>query len=215
MTDAEIEQAVKEESSIQEQTISFEKARSAGIIYEAMPDDYKMELLDTKHPNDKMEDFVKWLAGRSSAVFGMSEAYATLMPTGADFRAQQLLSQPAFLEAQKFLEQICDWTLYQYVNWIDKKGMFDKTRLPENWIKYVSWSFPTMDELDENSHQDAISKMLQNHTSTYKDILGNDWREKLLQSKEEIQWFKDNGLAHPSYAMISGGERTGAKEVTE
>ena len=80
-------------------------------------------------------------------------------------------------------------------------------RLPENWMKYVTWSFPTMDELDENSHQDAISKMLQNHTSTYKEILGNDWREKLLQSKEEINWFKENGLAHPSYNMISGGDK--------
>lgn len=188
---------------------------SAGILYEAMPDDYRMELLDTKHPNDKIEDFIKWLAGRSSAVYGMSEAYATLMPTGADFRAQQLLTQPAFLEAQKFLEQICDWTLFQFIKWADKRGEFDMKRLPDNWMKYVTWSFPTMDELDENSHQDAISKMLKNHTATYKDILGNDWREKLLQSKEEIAWFKDNGMAHPSYEMISGGERSSAEEETK
>lgn len=99
MTDEEIEEAVKQEANIKEQVITFQKAMSAGILYEAMPDNYRMELLDTKHPNDKIEDFIKWLAGRSSAVFGMSEAYATLMPTGADFRAQQLLTQPAFLEA--------------------------------------------------------------------------------------------------------------------
>ena len=68
-------------------------------MLQRVPDDYKMELLSTNHPNEKVQEFIKWLAGRSSAVFGMSEAYATLMPTGADFRAQQLLTQPAFVEA--------------------------------------------------------------------------------------------------------------------
>ena len=212
MTDEQIEEAAKQESHQEERVISFQKALSAGIIYEAMPEDYKMELLDTKHPNQNTQEFVKWLAGRSSAVFGLSEAFATLMPDGADFRAQQLLTQPAFLEAQKFLEQICDWALYRYVNWLAKKGKFDISKLPEDWMKYVSWSWPTMDELDEGAHQEAIRKALLNGTKTYKEILGADWREKLLQTKEEVEFFKENGLAHPSYSMISGGERTGAEQ---
>lgn len=216
MTDEEIEAAVSlEKNTTVEETVSLQAARSAGILFEQMPDDYKMELLSPTHPNEKTQDFVRWLAGRSSAVFGLSEAYATLMPTGADFRAQQLLTQPAFIEAQKYLETICDWVLYRYVEWANKKGIFDKSLLPENWLKYVSWSFPQMDELDENAHQDAILKQLQNSTATYKDILGNDWREKLLQTKAEIDWFKANGLAHPSYNMISGGFRPEAEKPTE
>jgi hypothetical protein len=87
MTAEEIEKAVAEETQSQEQVISFNRAASCGIVYEALPDDYKMELLNTNHPNEKVQEFIKWLAGRSSAVFGMAEAYATLMPTGADFRA--------------------------------------------------------------------------------------------------------------------------------
>lgn len=99
MTDEQIEEAAKDESKQEETVVSFQRAMSAGIIYEAMPDDYKMELLDTKHPNQNMPDFIKWLAGRSSAVFGLSEAFATLMPSGADFKAQQLMTKPAFMEA--------------------------------------------------------------------------------------------------------------------
>jgi capsid protein len=87
MTDEEIEKAIKEEVGSNEQTISFSKAASCGIVYEALPDDYKMELLSTNHPNEKIQDFVKWLCGRSSAVFGLSEQFSTLMPTGSDFRA--------------------------------------------------------------------------------------------------------------------------------
>lgn len=142
----------------------------------------------------------------------MSEAFATLMPSGADFKAQQLMTKPAFQEAQKFLEQICDWVFYRYVKWLSKKGEFDESKLPDDWMHYVSWSWPKLDELDEGAHQEAIRKALLNGTKTYKEILGNDWREKLLQTKEEVEFFKANGLAHPSYSMISGGERTGADE---
>lgn len=28
-----------------------------------------------------------------------------------------------------------------------------------------------------------------------------------MQTKEEVAWFKENGLAHPQFAMISGGQR--------
>lgn len=57
-----------------------------------------MELLQTAHPNEKVRDFVTWLAGRASSAFGMSEAYATLSPD-ANFRAHQLMTAPAFKEA--------------------------------------------------------------------------------------------------------------------
>lgn len=52
-------------------------------------------------------------------------------------------------------------------------------------------------------------------TGSYADELGPDWKDKLLTIKDEINWFKENGLAHPSYNMISGGERTGADTITE
>ena len=66
-----------------------------------------------------------------------------------------------------------------------------------------------MDELDENAHQDAAEKKLRNMTGTYREILGPDWKSKLETVREEIDWCKTNNLPHPSFGMISGGERTG------
>lgn len=215
MTDDEIEQAIKEESKSQERTISFDKAASCGIVYEALPEDYKMELLSTNHPNEKVQEFIKWLAGRSSAVFGMSEAYATLMPTGADFRAQQLLTQPAFIEAQKYLETICDWVFYRFVNRLIRKGELAANRLPDNFMSLVSWSWPTMDELDEVAHENAIELKLRNLTGTYQSILGNNWREMLEQTKLEMDWCKQNNIPHPAFNLISGGERTGVDVMSD
>ena len=69
-----------------------------------------------------------------------------------------------------------------------------------------------MDELDENSHQDAVEKKIRNMMTSYADELGSDWKDKLMQIKDEIDWFKKNNLPHPAYNMISGGERTGVDE---
>jgi len=172
-----------------------------------------MELLDTKHPNQNMPEFINWLATKSAAPFGLSEQFSTFMPNGADFRANQLFSARTFDEAQKFLEQICDWTLYRWSVWAQKKGVIAMS--PESFIDNVGWSWPTIDEIDENSHQDAVGKKLRNLTGSYADELGSDWKEKLAAIKDEIDWFKQNNLPHPAFGMISGGERTGVDTTSD
>lgn len=99
MTDEEVEAAVKEQNDSQDQTMALDRINAAGCIYQVMPENYKMELLDTKHPNQNMPDFINWLATKSAAPFGLSEQFATFMPKGADFRANQLFSERAFEEA--------------------------------------------------------------------------------------------------------------------
>lgn len=85
--------------------------------------------------------------------------------------------------------------------------------MPFESMQYVDWSWPKMDEIDENTHQDAIGKQLTNLTGSYREVLGADWKEKLTHIKDEINWFKENNLPHPAFNMISGGERTGVDEI--
>lgn len=207
MTDDEIDEAAKMEMMSQSQTMTLDKVRAAGCIYQVMPENYKMELLDTKHPNQQIPEFISWLAGRATAPFGLTRQFATLQPDGASFRADQLMSWRAFLEAQKFLEKICDWIFWRWTLWASKRNVI--TPCDISIMHHVSWAFPTMDELDESLHQDAVAKKLKNLTSSYKDELGPDWKEKLLSIRDEIDWFKKNNLPHPAFAMLSGGERTG------
>lgn len=216
MTDEEVEETVKQEADTTEQKVmTLDRVNAAGAIYQVMPDDYKMELLDTKHPNQNMPDFIKWLAGRTAAPFGLSEQFATLASDGSSFRAEQLITWPAFYEAQHFLEQICDWVVNRWAAWAVKKGVIESGLLGEDWLRHVSWMWPTMDEIDEVQHQNAVEKKLTNMTGSYLDILGPDWREKLEQIKMEVDWFKQNNLPHPAYNMISGGERTGADNTSD
>ena len=209
MTDEEIEEIAKAEAGENVQTMTLDRVHAAGCIYQVMPENYRMELLDMKHPNQNMPSFINWLATKSAAPFGLSEQFATFMPRGSDFRANQLFSERAFEEAQKFLENICDWTLYRWSLWANKRGII--TRTPDTFITKVAWAWPKMDELDELQHQNAVEKKIKNMVGSYKEELGPDWKEKLMTIKEEIDWFKQNGLAHPSFEMKSGGERTGAE----
>lgn len=213
MTDDEIEAATQEEIVSNVQTMALDRVNAAGCIYQVMPENYKMELLDTKHPNEHMPDFINWLATKSASPFGLSREFATFMPSGADFRANQLYSERAFEEAQKFLENICDWTLYRWSLWANKKGLIDKQ--PDTFISYVDWSWPKMEELDENAHQDAAEKKLRNMTGSYREILGPDWKSTLETVRDEIDWCKKNNLPHPSFSMISGGERSGVDVVSD
>jgi hypothetical protein len=187
--------------------MALDRVNAAGSIYQVMPENYKMELLDTRHPNANMPDFINWLAGKSAAPFGLTREFATFAATGADFRANQLYSQRAFEESQKFLEGICDWVVYRWSLWAKKRGLIDLH--PDKFITKVDWAWPKMDELDELEHQNAVEKKLRNMTSSYRDELGPDWKTTLMTVRDEIDWCKTNNLPHPAFGMLSGGERTG------
>ena len=208
MTDDEIKAAVQTEQQSNVQTMTLDRVNAAGAIYQVMPEGYKMELLDTKHPNANTPEFIKWLAGRSSAPFGLTQQFATLQSDGAAFKAEQVMTWPAFYEAQKFLEGICDWCFWRWSLWATKRGYIDSFSFDD--MQYVDWSWPKMLDADENAHQDAAAKKLRNMTGSYADELGPDWKDKLLAIRDEINWFKENNLPHPAFDMISGGERTGA-----
>jgi len=104
---------------------------------------------------------------------------------------------------------------YRFVNRLIRKGELNENRLPDNFMSLVSWSWPTMDELDEVAHENAIELKLRNLTGTYQSILGNNWREMLEQTKLEMDWCKQNNIPHPAFNLISGGERTGVDVMSD
>lgn len=74
-------------------------------------------------------------------------------------------------------------------------------------MDYVDWDWRKMDDFDQYKEQQAIQMKLRNMTSTLREEIGSDWKEQLEQYKYEIDWCKKNGLPHPAFNMLSGGER--------
>ena len=204
MTDEQIKELVKAQEA-QTPTMTLDKISAAGAIYQVMPENYRLELLDTKHPNVNSIEFVRWLAQASAAPFGLTNCYATLKVDSSysGYRGEQLMAQPAFEEAQHFLEQICDWTFYRWAKWAAKKGVIRDT-FDETEMRNVSWCWPKMKDVDAVKEQNAIALKIKNNTCSLREILGPDWREKLLDISEEIEFCKQNGIPHPALQTVSG-----------
>lgn len=205
MTDEQIKELVKAHDE-QDKVISFNKARENSIVYEALPEGYAPQQLQMNHPNQNVQTMVDWLANRCAASMGLSKVFATGNPEDGNWRSNQLFSWPAIRELQKDCEQVLDWCFNRYIKWAQRKGIV-KTYIAEDFMDFIDWEWRRVDDFDEVETQRAIDMKLRNMTSTLKEEIGYDWKEQLEQYKYEIEWCKKNGLPHPAFNMISGGER--------
>lgn len=205
MSDEQITQLAKQEAEV-DKVISFNKAKENSVVYEALPEGFEAQQLQMQHPNQNIQTMVDWLANRCVAAMGLSKVFATGNPEDGNWRSNQLFSYPAVLEFQKDLENVCDWLFNNWVKWAQKKGLV-KAYVSEDFMDYIDWEWRGIDDIDEVRHEEAIGMKLRNMTTTLKEELGSDWKEHLDQYKEEIDWCKENGLPHPAFNMLSGGER--------
>ena len=203
MSDEEIEKLAAEEQG-EVKTQRLEKFNSAAAEYQVMPPGAKAELLESKRPNPNVQQFIDWLAGRSFSPFGLSRMFSTGDVKSGDFKANQLFSERAFQQYQKSLETFCDWTFRKWANWAAKRNIVKP--LTEEQLESISWEWPKQQALDEEANQRATKMKLENLTASYRDVLGNDWQTKLETIKEELAWCKSNGIPHPAFKLLSGGE---------
>ena len=203
MTDEEVKEVVKAEAE-EEKVVSFNRAKENSVVYEALPEGFDAKKLQTTHPNNNVQVMVDFLANRCAASMGLSRLFATGNPEDSNWRANQLFSFPTILEFQHDLEQVNDWIFSCFMKWSVKKGLV-KAYIAEDFMDYVSWRWKGLDDIDEVAHQNGIRLALENNTKTYKEILGNNWKDKLEQTAYEHKWMSEHGITPPSEKMISGG----------
>lgn len=165
----------------------------------------KLDILDLKRPNDKLIQFIEWMNGGAAAVHGMARVYAGLKAETSytAFRGEQTISWASIEESQKELERlVCDWIAVKVIRWLIDNGRLSAG--PEGWESCMSWSWPDMREVNEVDAQNAKSTKLKNFLTTYRMLLGPNWQSILSQVSEEVQWFQQNGLIHPSQQTVSG-----------
>lgn len=183
---------------------TFDEIRGAGVIFNKMPAGAKMELMDTKHPNANMPQFIRWLEGRTAASLGLGALYATMHPEASytQFRGEQVLSWPTFEELQKFLEQnVCDWVLGHFAR---RYELMNGVRMPDGWLSGVSWQWPRMREVDAVDEQNALQLKIKNFTGSFREVYGPNWRERVSEIAEEVEFFKSLGIPHPGLITVAG-----------
>lgn len=184
-------------------TTAFTAASGAKVLN--MPSGTKMDLLDTKRPNANMIQFVEWLNGGAAAVHGLARVYSGLKAENSytAFRGEQTISWASIEEAQKELERgFLDWAGVRTLRWCIATGRLASG--PEGWETALTWSWPSMREVNEVDAQTAIGSKIKNYMTTYQALLGPNWKEILTQIAAEMTWFKDNNLVHPALQTVSG-----------
>ena len=200
------QEAAEEADQLQ---LDVEEIHGAGVIYDVLPPGVKMELLDTKHPNDKLVEFSNWLHRGVGFAIGLGSIHATGKADNSysASQAEMVLSQVEFDdEFHKLEKYVLDWVLSNWSRWAQRYGVIPKdAALPADWRRTcVKWQQPPHRSLDPVKEQSALNSGLKNGTILYREKWGPDWKQKALAFGEEIEFFKANGIPHLALQTTSG-----------
>lgn len=220
-TDEEVEAAAEEAAAEAEQMpLEIEDIQGAGVIYDIMPPGVRMELLDTKHPNDKLVEFSNWLHRGVGFALGLGSIHATgtADKSYSASQAEMVLAQLDFDdEFHKLEKYILDWVLSNWSRWAYRQGLIPgDDKLPADWRRTcVSWQRPPHRSLDPVKEQSALNSGLKNGTILYREKWGADWKRKALAFGEEIEFFKAHGIPHLALQTVSGQQIETTAETTD
>lgn len=193
-----------------QESLDLDAIEGAGVIYDVLPPGVKAELFDTKHPNDKLVEFMRRLncgVGHAIGVNGLfvtGEAVASYSAAMAEMIVASRTFQDEFHKLEKgFL----DWLLANWSRWAQSRGLIPMdAALPENWrFECVKWIRPSQKALNPVDEQNALNMGLKNGTILYREKLGPDWKTKLEAFGEEIEFCRAHGIPHVALQTVSGG----------
>lgn len=202
--------AIQEAIEDGQDTLDLDAINATGAIYDVMPPGVKMELFDTKHPNDKLVEFSKWLNGGVAFALGLGRVHSSgeAAQSYSSAMAEMLLSSVEFRdEFHKLEKNFLDWVLANWSRYAQQRGIIPQdSALPRGWRRTcVKWQRPPERAINPVDEQTAINSGLKNGTILYREKLGPDWRGKLEAFAEEIEFCRKHNIPHLALQTVSGG----------
>ena len=203
-------EAVREAEEEAEQIpVKLDEIASAGCIYDVLPPGVKMELLDTKHPNNNLVEFARLLHGGVAFAIGLGNVHSSGKADSSysAAMAEMLISNQEFRsEFHKLKTGVLDWIFNNWVNLAQERGEIPpESALPRHWRRTcVKWQRPQERSINPVDEQNALNLGLKNGTILYRDKLGPDWRGKLADFAEEVEFCRKHNLVHPQSVTVSG-----------
>ena len=201
-----------------QQRLDVDAITSAGVIYDVLPPGVKMELFDTKHPNNNLVEFSRWMHSGAAYAAGLTSIYA-IGKADASYSAamaEMILANTQFrVEFARLERGFLDWALANWSKRAQARGEIPQdSELPEDWRRTcVKWSHPKERALNPVDEANAVALGLKNFTVNYHEIYGPDWKSKVLENEEEIKFFTEHGVPHPGLQTASGQLITGTSET--
>ncbi len=191
------------------------EAFAGGFVDYGQPND-KVEFAPVERPNANMIGFIESVNCHAGAAFGLARAYALLRADTSytAFRGDMIMSwQGAFYPTQKWIErEFADVTGVNALRWAQRKKIFKA--LPAAWERALSWTWPTMPEVNELDAQNAIAAALKNGATDYSRLLGPDWRKRLDGLAEQLDVIRKLNIPAGILESKSGGLQENPKDQT-
>ena len=194
---------------IEPETVSFQELERCGAFYDIMPENAKLELMDTKHPNPNMNEFIRQVECRGGWSLGLCECFVTgkVDSSFSGYRGMMLMTWPVFQKWQKILERACDWLFRRWWSYyVEERGevTFAPGELPDDFMDRIRWFWPRMREVNPVDMQNAYNSGLKNGTIGIDEIVGPDWKDKIRERAEQKKFYESLGMLHPAAETVSG-----------
>ncbi|MEY4940410.1 MAG: Phage portal protein lambda family, partial [Verrucomicrobiota bacterium] len=158
------------------------------------------------HPNSALAPFLEAVHGYSGAALGLARAYTILRADSSytAFRGDMIMTWVTFYWLQKHIERtVADWTAIRVLNWAQRRRIIKP--LSVKWERAISWTWPTMPEVNELDAQNAIAAALKNGTTDWSELLGPDWKKRLQALADQTEFVRENNLPLSILETASGG----------
>lgn len=200
-TDEEISEEVEEESH----AYGLEHYCGGNVDYLPAGSDIRFD--PTNRPNSNLPAFLDHMGRYAGGALGLIGGFATNQANSAyyGFRGEQLMSWQHFISAQQWLEDnFSDWVCRKVISWAVSKGFVEEP--PEYWDTMIAWSYPRMPQVDPLKDAQATAQKFKNGTTTFRDELGPDYKDKLKQLADELAYCREINLPLSVFETVAGAQ---------
>lgn len=183
---------------------SIDSTDSAIVTYLNGKD--RMDVHTPTRPNLHVDEFFRSRNADAASALGLARGYAEMAVTNSytAHRGESLLTWSAIYDRQKHLERtLLDWLAVKVIEHGMAVGAIPSAA-PSDWRTRVSWEMPTMQPIDERTSVEAQASALKSGLTTYKELLGSDWADKLRQLATEKNLAEELGLPLSILETVSG-----------
>ena len=165
----------------------------------------------TNRPNAQLEPFLNYTNDLTGSAHGLSHAYARNRADSSytAFRGDMVMTWMTFKDFQQFLEDgFSDWVAVMAIGWAILTGKLTRPA-SATWMLSVAWQYPTMPAVDEQKEQSALAQKFKNGLTTFREMLGPQWQERLTQFSDEVKFARGLNLPLAIFETVAGAPAGG------
>lgn len=185
---------------------SIDSQDSAIVTYLEGKD--RLDIQTPTRPNLHVDDFYRSRNADAAAALGLarSNAEMSVQSSYTAFRGESIMTWRKIKNRQKKLERaLLDWLAEKVISRGIEIGELPAP--PESaraWRTLISWGMPQMEPIDEQRAVDANATALKAGLKTYREILGSEWDEKLMELAREVELIKQYHIPVSILETVSG-----------